>query len=231
MWQAEYTTQYRNDGSRSLPSAKIIHSDARCRIVVAIEPLSPRRDKSAIRAIILYEGHQAGVSGFWSNHRADTSRAHLVFCDFAPQYYFASDPCCVCADVLDHWTWLFEGRPQFEPATDEDPAGWRGSVAAERRDHFKSIGANPVAVRVVATAPIRSSANSGCAHRCRTDAVATIAVAAITAPIACAAHCDSAAAPWSANRDRTTTIAAAPPVSATSAAPSLGIIGDQACDE
>lgn len=97
------------------------------------------------------------------------------------------------------------------------------------------IGANIVSVRIVATAAVRSSANGSCAYRCRSDTVAPIAVAAIAAPIAvapvaCAAHCNSAAAPRSSNCDRTAAVTAATPIG-TSAAPSLGIIGDQAGDE
>ena len=97
------------------------------------------------------------------------------------------------------------------------------------------IGANPVAVGVVAAAAVRSSANSGRAYRRRTDTVAPIAVAAVATPIAgvtiaCAAHCDSAAAPGSSNCDRAAAVAAATPI-CTSAAPSLGIIWDQAGGE
>ena len=93
------------------------------------------------------------------------------------------------------------------------------------------VGTNPVAVRVVAAAAVRSSANSGRAYRCRTDTVAPIPVAAIAAPIAivsraCAAHCDSAAAPRSSDCDGAAAVAAATPIAATSA-PSLGIIGNQ----
>src|SRR6185295_20403465 len=76
-------------------------------------------------------------------------------------------------------------------------------------------------------------ANSGRADRCRTDTVAPIPVAATPisiAPIACAAHCDSAAAPRSSNCDRAAAVAAATPIAAASA-PSLGIIGDQAGGE
>src|SRR6476619_6065154 len=91
------------------------------------------------------------------------------------------------------------------------------------------VAANPVAVGVVAVTAVRSTANSGRANsggadRCRTDTVAPIPVAA---PIASAAHCDSAAAPRSSNCDRAAAVAAAP-IAGTSAAPSLGIIGDQA---
>jgi hypothetical protein len=92
------------------------------------------------------------------------------------------------------------------------------------------VGANPVAVRVVAAAPVCSSANSGCAYRCRTDTVAAIPVPAIAAPIACAAHCDGTAAPRSSNGNRAAAVAAATPISATPA-PSLGSIGDQAGGE
>src|SRR6476659_10333910 len=93
--------------------------------------------------------------------------------------------------------------------------------------------ANPVAVGVVAAStavgPRRRRADSSRADRRRTDTVAPIPVAAIAAPIAFAAHCDSAAAPRSSNCDRAATVAAAP--IGTSAAPSLGIIGDQAGGE
>jgi hypothetical protein len=133
------------------------------------------------------------------------------------------------------WLWLsWVAAPQAQSANmDEGYAtanfemkpGQCVLIAAEL------IGANPVAVCVVAAAAVRSSANSGCARRCRTDAVAPIPVAAITASIACAAHCDSAAPSWSSNRDRAATVAAPTSVSATAAAPSLGIIGDQAGDE
>jgi hypothetical protein len=92
------------------------------------------------------------------------------------------------------------------------------------------VGTNPVAVRVVAAAPVCSSANSGCAYRCRTDTVAAIPVPAIAAPIACAAHCDGTAAPRSSNGNRAAAVAAATPISATPA-PSLGSIGDQAGGE
>ena len=97
------------------------------------------------------------------------------------------------------------------------------------------IGANIVSVSIVATAAVRSSANGSRAYRCRTDTVAAIPVAAIpvaaiAAPIACAAHCDSAAAPRSSNCDRAAAVAAATPIAAASA-PSLGIIGDQAGGE
>ena len=92
-----------------------------------------------------------------------------------------------------------------------------------------SIGANPVAVRVIAVAAVCSSANSGradrCrAYRCRTDTIAAIAapIAAI-ATIACASHCDSAAAPRSSNCDRAAAVAAATPIASSG----LGIIGDQ----
>lgn len=99
------------------------------------------------------------------------------------------------------------------------------------------VAANPVAVGVVAVTAVRSTANSGRANsgradRCRTDTVAPIPVAATPisiAPIACAAHCDSAAAPRSSNCDRAAAVAAAP--IGTSAAPSLGIIWDQAGGE
>ena len=98
-----------------------------------------------------------------------------------------------------------------------------------------SIGANIVSVRIVATAAVRSSANGSRTYRCRSHTVAPIAVAAIAAPIAvapiaCAAHCDSAAAPRSSNRDCAAAVASAPSIG-TSAAPSLGIIGDQAGGE
>ena len=92
--------------------------------------------------------------------------------------------------------------------------------------------ANPVAVGVVAVTAVRTSANCGRANsgrtdRCRTDTVAPIAVAA---PIASAAHCDSAASARSSNCDRSAAVAATAPIG-TSAAPSLGIIGDQAGGE
>jgi multisubunit Na+/H+ antiporter MnhG subunit len=97
------------------------------------------------------------------------------------------------------------------------------------------IGANIVSVSIVATAAVRSSANGSRAYRCRSHTVAPIAVAAITAPIAvapiaCAAHRNSAAASRSSNCDRTAAVTAATPIG-TSAASSLGIIGDQAGDE
>lgn len=97
------------------------------------------------------------------------------------------------------------------------------------------IGANIVSVSIVATAAVRSSANGSRAYRCRSYTVAPIAVAAIAAPIAvamvaCAAHRNSAAASRSSNCDRTAAITAATPIG-TSAAPSLGIIGDQAGGE
>ncbi|MGY4509811.1 hypothetical protein ACVIN2_003265 [Bradyrhizobium sp. USDA 3650] len=98
-----------------------------------------------------------------------------------------------------------------------------------------SIGANIVSVSIVATAAVRSSAKGSRADRCRSYTVAPIAIAAIAttvavAPVACAAHCDSAAAPRSSNCDRTAAITAATPIG-TSAAPSLGIIGNQAGGE
>jgi hypothetical protein len=92
------------------------------------------------------------------------------------------------------------------------------------------IGANIVPVSIVAAAAVRSSAKGSRAYRCRPYTVAPIAIAAIAAPVACAAHCDSAAAPRSSNRDRTAAVTAATPIG-TSAAPSLGIIGDQAGGE
>ena len=110
----------------------------------------------------------------------------------------------------------------------------RGSSRAIARRHGL-IGANIVSVSIVATAAVRSSANGSRADRCRSHTVAPIAVAAITAPIAvapiaCAAHRNSAAASRSSNCDRTAAVTAATPIG-TSAAPSLGIIGDQAGDE
>jgi hypothetical protein len=102
---------------------------------------------------------------------------------------------------------------------------------ASRRS-VRISGANPVAVGVVAVTAVRTSANCGRANsgrtdRCRTDTVAPIAVAA---PIASAAHCDSAASARSSNCDRSAAVAATAPIG-TSAAPSLGIIGDQAGGE
>ena len=97
------------------------------------------------------------------------------------------------------------------------------------------IGANIVPVSIVAAAAVRSSAKGSRADRCRPYTVAPIAIAAIAAPIAvatvaCAPHCNSAAASRSSNCDRTAAVSAATPIG-TSAAPSLGIIGDQAGGE
>src|SRR5688572_17323126 len=96
---------------------------------------------------------------------------------------------------------------------------------------YGSVGADIVAVRVVAAPAIRCSANGRRAYRCCTYSVAPITVAAIAATITCTAHCDSAAASWSSNRDRAATVASTTLISATSTAPSLGIIRDQKGDE
>lgn len=94
--------------------------------------------------------------------------------------------------------------------------------------------ANPVAVGVVAAAavgsrrrsPDSSSAYSSGAYR-RCTAVATIPVAAIAAPIACAAHCDSAAAPRSSNGYSATAVGTATTPIGASASASFGIVWDQ----
>ena len=107
---------------------------------------------------------------------------------------------------------------------------------ASRRS-VRISSANPVAVGVVAVTAVRTSANSsransGRTYRCRTVAapISVAAPIAVAAPITSAAHCDRAASARSSNCDRSAAVAATAPIG-TSAAPSLGIIGDQAGGE
>ena len=106
-------------------------------------------------------------------------------------------------------------------------------TASRRSVRTVPAGANVVAVSVVAAAavgPGRSGSDRSGAHRGRTDTVAAIAaVAAIgPTPIACAAHCDSAAAPRSSNCDSAAAVGSATaPIATTSATASIGVVGNE----
>jgi hypothetical protein len=104
-------------------------------------------------------------------------------------------------------------------------------TASRRSVRTVPAGANVVAVGVVAAAavsPRRSSADRSRADRRRTDTVAPIPAAIAVTPIACAAHCDSAAAPRSSNCDSAAAVGSATaPIAATSATASIGVVGNE----
>jgi hypothetical protein len=125
-------------------------------------------------------------------------------------------------------------------------AAWSLFVATRYGLISVSVRANPVAVRVVATAaavigPRRRSADSSSADRRRTDTVAPVPAAITVTPITVtsiasgyspAPHGDSAATPRSSNCDSAAAVGSATaPKAATSATASVGIVWDQASGE